>query len=112
MRMPLILLTMAWIALSPPAAAAQSASRYLVDGRVYVALLFREDGSGGALSWRDTVSGRSGGVPFSADGATLRFAPAEGSVCRAYLVPPAAVVFDAPPWQPARRRPALGLALD
>ncbi|MEW6488303.1 MAG: hypothetical protein AB1578_10395 [Thermodesulfobacteriota bacterium] len=99
--------------LAPPAGAGPLAvTRYLVDGRVHVAVALRPDGSGGALTWLDTVSGRRGDVPLASRGPTLAVAASDSS-CRAYLVGDFALVLESPPWsEDSPAPPALGIALE
>lgn len=96
----------------PAGAGPLAVTRYLVDGRVHVAVALRPDGTGGALAWLDTVSGRRGDVPLAFRGSALAVAASDGS-CRAYLVGDFALVLQSPPWgdgSPAHS--ALGIALE
>ncbi len=87
-------------------------TRYLVDGRVHVTVLYRHDGRAGDLAWRDTVAGVSGDAPFrvTADG-ELEVALPSGRTARAHVLPHLALVVEVPPWGggPA---PALGVSVD
>ncbi len=91
-------------------AGTMTVTRYLVDGRVHVAVIARPDRSGGEVTWLDTVTGRRGDAPFSARGACLRLTAA-GRPSRAYVLGDFALVVEAPPWDAARAS-ALGLAVD
>lgn len=96
----------------PAGAGPLAVTRYLVDGRVHVALAVRPDGSGGALTWLDTVSGRRGDVPFASRGPALHLA-SSGPVSRAYPLGNFALVVESPPWAEEATAPtALGIALD
>ena len=87
-------------------------SRYLVDGRVYVTVLYRHDGRAGDLAWRDTVAGVSGDAPFrvAADGG-LEVTLPSGRTARAHVFPHLALVVEVPPWG-GGRAPALGVSVD
>jgi hypothetical protein len=96
----------------PAGAGPLAVTRYLVDGRVHVAVALRPDGTGGALTWLDTVSGRRGDVPFACRGPALHLASL-GSTSRAYPVGDFALVVESPPWaEHTDGPPALGIALD
>jgi len=104
---------MALAALALPAAAlaAQTGvSRYLVDGRVHVALVDPGGASQGALYWVDTVSGERGDACLASRGDHLELLPPRRGG-RVWLVPGAALVIESPPWGRARS-PALGIRLD
>jgi len=87
-------------------------TRYLVDGRVHVTVLYRHDGRAGDLAWRDTVAGVSGDAPFrvAADG-ELEVTLPSGRTARAHVLPHLALVVDVPPWGRGPT-PALGVSVD
>jgi len=85
-------------------------TRYLVDGRIHVAVIARPDRSGGEVTWLDTVTGRRGDAPFSRQGACLHLTAA-GRPSRAYVLGNFALVVETPPWD-AGRGSVLGVAVD
>jgi len=85
-------------------------TRYLVDGRVHVALVVQGGATPGALCWVDTVSGQRGDASLASRGAHLEFLLPYGRG-RVWLIPDAALVIESPPWNAARST-ALGIRLD
>ncbi len=106
-----LLVAAALLGLGSPAWAAR-VSRYLVDGRIHLTVVYRADGTGGQIAWFDTVTGREGGAPFRVqrDGHLELHLPS-GRVARARLLPDVAVVMESPPWG-GRGETALGVNLD
>jgi hypothetical protein len=87
-------------------------SRYLVDGRVHLTLIYRSDHTRGEIAWLDTVSGRGGEAPFSLHNGVLWVEATPGVITRAHHLPALALVFEDPPWAIGHSRKALGLPLD
>jgi hypothetical protein len=87
-------------------------NRYLVDGRVHVAVIYRTDRTGGEISWTDTVTGRAGEAPFRLRNGVLWVETTPGVSTRAHHLPALAVIFEGPPWAVNQPRRALGVSLD
>ncbi len=106
-----LLMVAALVGLGSVAQAAR-VSRYLVDGRIHLTVVYRADGTGGGIAWLDTVTGREGGAPFRVekDGHLELHLPS-GRVARARVLPDVAVVVDSPPWG-GRGETALGVNVD
>ena len=105
------LMVVALLGLGSPALAAR-VSRYLVDGRIHVTVVYRADGTGGEIAWFDTVTGREGGAPFRVQGdGHLELRLPSGRVAHARVLPDVAVVMDSPPWG-GRGETALGVNVD
>ena len=85
---------------------------FLVDARVHVAVVPAGEGAEGELVWRDTVTGESGGEPFTADGDRLLFHGDPASPVTARVLPDLAIVLERPPWAPDLSGPSLGVALN
>ncbi len=87
-------------------------SRYLVDGRIHVTVVYRADGTGGEIAWLDTVTGREGGAPFRVEeDGHLELRLSSGRVAHARVLPDVAVVLESPPWG-TRGETALGVNVD
>ena len=93
-------------------AAEQPVRCFLVDARVHVAVVSAGEGTEGELVWRDTVTGESGGEPFTADGDRLLFHGDHAAPVTARLLPDLAIVLEHPPWAPDVSVPSLGVALN
>ncbi|WP_025321504.1 hypothetical protein [Deferrisoma camini] len=86
-------------------------SQYLVEGRVYVAVVFGPDGRAGEVAWTDTVTGKRGDAPFRLDeGGRLVVRLPRGETARVHVLPRLALVVESPPW--GGDEPALGVSLD
>ena len=85
---------------------------FLVDARIHVAVVSSAVGPDGELVWRDTVTGESGGTPFTAQGDRLLLRGAASGPVIARLLPDLAIVLEHPPWARESRGPSLGIALN
>lgn len=85
---------------------------FLVDARIHVAVVSSGAGPEGELVWRDTVTGESGEVPFTARGDCLLLQGAGAGPAVTRLLPDLAIVMEHPPWALDRRGPFLGIALN
>ncbi len=96
----------------PGVAAGGRVSRYLVEGRVHVTLFARGDGSGGQITWCDTVSGACGEAPYRVGPDGHEVCAADGVRGRFRVVRQVAVVFERPPWEARAPVPLLGVSTD
>lgn len=85
---------------------------FLVDARIHVAVVSSGAGPEGELVWRDTVTGESGGAPFTAQGDRLLLRGAASGPAVARLLPDLAIVMEHPPWGRDGQGPSLGIALN
>lgn len=85
---------------------------FLVDARIHVAVVSSGAGPEGELVWRDTVTGESGGAPFTAQGDRLLLRGVASGPVVARLLPDLAIVLEHPPWDRESRGPSLGIALN
>lgn len=96
-----------------PAAADEAVVRcFLVDARIHVAVVSTGAGPEGELVWRDTVTGESGGAPFTAQGDRLLLEGVAAGSAVARILPDLAIVLEHPPWGRSDRGPSLGIALN
>ncbi|MBI5016748.1 MAG: hypothetical protein HZB55_14845 [Deltaproteobacteria bacterium] len=87
-------------------------ARYLVDGRVHVAVTAGPEPLAGELWWVDTVSGRAGEARVRLHGSRFVVEWGAGQVGEALVVPDVAIVFAHTPWGGQGPGTSLGVSLD